>query len=181
MPGAVVPFTFVGGKTDTSDFRELTRPLGPLSAREEWVYHQLAVEWAELDALTQKQLYADACTGKITARIAEVFEQAAAEVLEGLDRTAQKYGAKPAAVAKRDYVVGAADLPVIMGYFTKALLDSTATTLLRLKEAADHELGRIASRPLDPPGEAELTRRVPRGFWQRCWRALAAAGDERPG
>lgn len=73
---------------------------------------------------------------------------------------------------KRDYIVGSADLPLFLGYFNKALADSTATSLLRLKEAADHELGRIATRSLEPPSEAELTPRVRRGLWQRMLEGL---------
>jgi hypothetical protein len=138
-----------------------------MSGREEWIYNQLAVDWAELDAFTQKQLYAQACLGRLARHLDEVFESALAEILEDLDRASQRYGARPTAVPKRDYVVGSAGLPAIMGYFDKALLDSTATSLLRLKQAADHELGRIATRSLDPPSEAELAPRVRRGFWQR--------------
>lgn len=176
MPGAVVPFAFITGKTDTSDFRTLTRPIRTLSVREEWIYNQLAVDWAQLDGLTQKELYAMACMGKLTVHVREVFEKAAAEVLEDLDRTSRDNSGKPSAVPKREYVVGTSDLPAIMGYFDKALLDSTATNLLRLKEAADHELGRVASRSLDPPTEAELAPRIQQGFWRRL---AAAAGEGR--
>jgi hypothetical protein len=165
--GPLVPFTFVPGRTDTSDFRTLTRPARTMSGREEWIYNQLAVDWAELDAFTQKQLYAQACIGKLTTHVQAVFETATTEISADLDRASHKYGERPGAVPKRDYVVGSADLPLIMGYFNKALLDSTASSLLRLKEAADHELGRIATRSLDPPSAAELAPPVRRGFWQR--------------
>lgn len=167
MAGTVVPFTFVSGKSDTSDLRTLTRPLRVMSAREEWVYDQLVVDWAELDGLTQKALYALGCIGKFDRYVAEVFKQNVSEVGEDVDRTSQKYGARLAAVSKRDYIAGTADVPLIVGAFDKALVDSTATTLLRLHAAVGHELGRVASRSLDPPSGAELTPRVRRGFWQR--------------
>ena len=94
MPGTVVPFTFVAGKTDLSDFRTLTRPLRAMSVREEWVYNQVAVDWAQLDGQLQKGVYAKACITNLASKIWEDYWDAVAKILEGLDRINEQYGTR---------------------------------------------------------------------------------------
>jgi hypothetical protein len=168
MAGTVVPFTFVPGKTNLSDFRTLTRPLRAMSVREEWVYNQVAVDWAQLDGQTQKLVYAKACITDLAPTIWQEYWDAVAKILEGVDRIHEQYGTRSGVTApKRDHLAGSSDMPLIMERFATRLIESTGTCVLALMEAGGLEMGRIASRSLDPPSEAELIPRRGRSFWQR--------------
>jgi hypothetical protein len=163
-----VPFTFLPGKTDLSDFRTLTRPLRAMSAREEWVYNQVAVDWSQMDGQTQKLVYAKACITNLLPKIWQDYWDAVAKILEGVDQIYEQYGTRSAATApKRDHLAGTAAMPLIMERFATRLIEISGTSMLALTEAGDLEMGRIANRSLDPPSEAALTPRARRGFWQR--------------
>lgn len=139
-----------------------------MSVREEWVYNQVAVDWTQLDGQLQKGVYAKACITNLASKIWEDYWDAVAKILEGLDRINEQYGTRSsAAPPKRDHLAGSADMPLVMGRFATRLIASTGTSVLALVEANTLEMGRIASRSLDPPSEAELTPRFRRGFWQR--------------
>lgn len=177
MAGELVPFEFVRGRTDVSHFHGLTRPVRPLTAREQWVYNQLAVDWAQLDGLMQKAVYTKACMVDLASEIWEGYRHLAATVLGDVDRIKRQYGSRSGTTPpKRDYPTGIADLPYLMENFAGRLLNTTGTNVERLLATAHHEQARIGTRPLDPPSEAELAPRmiVRRGFWQRL---LSGDGD----
>ena len=84
MAGTIVPFTFVPGKTNLSDFRTLTRPLRAMGVRKEWVYNQVAVDWAQLDGQTQKLVYAKACITDLAPKIWQDYWDVWSRVWRGL-------------------------------------------------------------------------------------------------
>ena len=175
MAGAVVPFTFVPGKTILSDFRTLTRPLRTMSVREEWVYNQVAVDWAQLDGQTQKLVYAKACITNLAPKIWQEYWDAVAKILEGVDRIHEQYGTRSGVTApKRDHLAGSSDMRPIMERFATRLIESTGTSMLALMEAGALEMGRIASRSLDPPAKLSSFPAAGEAFGSGC---LRAGGD----
>jgi hypothetical protein len=171
MGGDVVPFHFIKGKTDLSNFYDITQPTRVLNRRERAVYDQLAVDWAELDGLRRKALYVRGCIGELQVQIAQTLRDTSVQILEDLDETFRTYGGKPGPVEKRNYVTGSSDAAPLEQYIAKVLIDDAVTYQRALFQQASGEMLKIATRPVNPPSEEELTPRVvvKRGFWQRLF------------